>query len=63
MNSVDREHPILIGAVVIVLMGNSYDDDLDQFAQFTWAMECFDYSTEDCYHIVEDIDDQYLRKQ
>lgn len=59
--SVDRDNPILIGAAILLLVGED-DDDLSQFDAFRTAMTCYDYGMAECYHVVEDIDNAYERK-
>lgn len=57
--SFDREHPILVGAVVYLLIKGDYDGELKEYNTFTDAMAVYGYSAKDCYHITEDLDEAY----
>lgn len=63
--SVDREHPVLVGAIVYRLSGGRGRVEFPDFGTFCDALEVYDLETEEAYHISCDIEDYYeqdLRK-
>lgn len=55
----NRDNPILVGAIVYRLMGCNGNVKIEYFGEFCEALKTYNLETDDAYHISCDIEDYY----